>query len=108
MVKTLEGPDFGLKGKAMAPVPSHDRCGFAFSPTQYWRGPVWIDIDWFLMKGLEGYGFEKHAAIPQKTIVSLCRNEGFYECLDPLTGMGHGSDLFSWSAARFLDVTLNE
>jgi Trehalase len=108
MVETLERPNFGLKGNAMVPVPSHDRYGFAFSPTQYWRGPAWINIDWFLMKGLEGYGYGEQAAILQKTIVSLCKDEGFYEYFDPLTGMGHGSDLFSWSAALYLDVTLNE
>jgi hypothetical protein len=67
-----------------------------------------INIDWFLMKGLERYGYEEHAAILRKTIVTLCGDEGFYEYFDPLTGMGHGSDLFSWSAALFLDVTLNE
>jgi hypothetical protein len=40
----------------------------------------------------------------RKTIVSLCQDEGFYEYFDPLTGAGHGSDLFSWTAALFLDV----
>jgi hypothetical protein len=40
----------------------------------------------------------------RKTIVSLCSNKGFFEYFDPLTGSGHGSDLFSWTAALFLDV----
>jgi hypothetical protein len=108
MVEGLEGPNFGLKGEEIVPVPSYDRYGFAFFPTRYWRGPVWININWFVMRGLERYGYEEHAAVLQKTIVSLCRDEGFYEYFDPLTGMGHGSDLFSWTAALFLDVTLHE
>jgi hypothetical protein len=108
MVEGLEKPNFGLKGEEIVPVPSYDRYGFAFFPTRYWRGPVWISINWFLMRGLERYGFEEQAERLQKTIVSLCRNEGFYEYFDPLTGMGRGSDLFSWSAALFLDVTLRE
>jgi glycogen debranching enzyme len=107
-VETLERPNFGLNDEVMVPVPSYDRYGFAFSPTQYWRGPVWINIDWFLMKGLERYGYEEHAAILRKAIITLCGDEGFYEYFDPLTGMGHGSDLFSWSAALFLDVALDE
>jgi glycogen debranching enzyme len=31
----------------------YDRYGFAFLPTQYWRGPVWANINWFLMRGLK-------------------------------------------------------
>lgn len=89
-------------------MPSYDRYGFAFFPTRYWRGPVWISIHWFLMRGLERYGYEEQAERLQKTIISLCRHEGFYEYFDPFTGRGHGSDLFSWSAALFLDVTFHE
>jgi glycogen debranching enzyme len=88
------------------PVPSYDRYGFAFFPVRYWRGPVWVNINWFLMRGLERYGYEKQAERLRETIVSLCRNEGFYEYFDPLTGMGHGSDFFSWTAALLLDVLL--
>jgi hypothetical protein len=36
----------------------------------------------------------------------LCKEQGFYEYYDPTTGFGHGSDLFSWTAALFLDVVL--
>ena len=31
-----------------------------------------------------------------------------YEYYDPTTGFGHGSDLFSWTAALFLDVVLED
>jgi mannosylglycerate hydrolase MGH1-like protein len=58
MVEGLEKPSFGLEGEEIVPVPSYDRYGFAFFPTRYWRGPVWISINWFLMRGLERYGFE--------------------------------------------------
>jgi hypothetical protein len=50
--------------------------------------------------------YEKQAERLRETIVRLCRNEGFYEYCDPLTGMGHGSDFFSWTAALLLDVLL--
>jgi hypothetical protein len=58
------------------------------------------------MRGLERYGYEEQAKRLRETIVGLCRDEGFYEYFDPLTGMGHGSDFFSWSAALLLDVLL--
>jgi hypothetical protein len=107
MVEGLESPNFGLKDKGIVPVPSYDRYGFAFFPTRYWRGPVWINIDWFLMRGLERYGYEEQAERLRDAIVVLCRDEGFYEYFDPLTGAGHGSDLFAWTAALLLDVTMD-
>jgi hypothetical protein len=108
MVDSLENTGFGLSDESIMPVPSYDRYGFAFFPTRYWRGPVWANINWFLMRGLERYGYERQAKRLQNTIVSLCRDEGFYEYFDTVTGAGHGSDLFSWTAALFLDVTLHE
>jgi hypothetical protein len=108
MVSALEDAGFGLSDKSIKPVPGYDRYGFAFFPTRYWRGPVWINIDWFLAQGLDRYGYEDHARRLRETIVSLCHDEGFYEYFDPLTGTGRGSDLFSWSAALFLDVMSGE
>ena len=108
MVDSLENTGFGLSDESIMPVPSYDRYGFAFFPTRYWRGPVWANINWFLMRGLERYGYERQAKRLQNTIVSLCKEQGFYEYYDPTTGFGHGSDLFSWTAALFLDVTLHE
>jgi glycogen debranching enzyme len=108
MVESLQTTGFGLSDENLTPVPSYDRYGFAFLPTQYWRGPVWVNINWFLMRGLERYGYEEQAERLRETIVSLCREQGFYEYYDPTTGFGHGSDLFSWTAALFLDVVFED
>jgi Trehalase len=108
MVDSLENTGFGLSDESLTPVPSYDRYGFAFFPTRYWRGPVWINIDWFLMHGLRRYGYNEQAERLRNTIVSLCKEQGFYEYFDPMTGFGHGSDLFSWTAALFLDVVLED
>jgi hypothetical protein len=104
MVSALEDAGFGLSDESITPVPSYDPYGFAFFPTRYWRGSVWININWFLAQGLDRYGYEDHARRLRKTIVSLCHDEGFYEYFDPLTRKGRGSDLFSWTAALLLDV----
>jgi hypothetical protein len=108
MVESLQTTGFGLSDENLTPVPSYDRYGFAFLPTQYWRGPVWVNINWFLMRGLERYGYEGQAERLRETIVSLCGDQGFYEYYDPTTGFGHGSDLFSWTAALFLDVVFED
>jgi glycogen debranching enzyme len=89
-------------------VPSYDRYGYGFSPVQYWRGPVWINMNWLLLRGFQRYGFDEQAKRLHDTIVGLCQDEGFYEYFDPLNGVGHGSDLFSWSAALLLDVLLSK
>ena len=104
MLESLENTGFCLGNKSVIPVPSYDRYGYGFSPARYWRGPVWINIDWLLMRGLERYGFGKQAERLRNTIVDLARDTGFYEYFDPFTGRGHGSDSFSWTAALLLDV----
>ncbi len=108
MVDSLQNTGFGLSDENLTPVPSYDRYGFAFLPTRYWRGLVWVNINWFLMRGLEHYGYKEQAKRLRKTIVSLCKDQGFYEYYNPTTGFGHGSDLFSWTAALFLDVVFED
>jgi hypothetical protein len=108
VLETLENDGFGLSDESVTPIPSYDLRGFGFSADRYWRGPVWINIDWFLMRGLEDYGYEDHAVRMRRTIVELCREEGFHEYFDPASGQGLGSILFSWSAALLLDVLLDD
>lgn len=107
MVEAMENNGFGFLDEGITPVPTYDVHGFGFSPVQYWRGPVWININWFLMHGLEDYGYEEHADRLRQTIIDLCRNEGFNEYFDPFDGSRHGSDFFSWSAALCLDVLMD-
>jgi hypothetical protein len=108
VVNTLENDGFGLSDENITPIPSYDVHGYGFSEERYWRGPVWINIDWFLMKGLEAYGYEEHAERLRRTIIELCRREGFHEYCDPTSGEGLGSILFSWSAALLLDVLIDD
>ena len=69
---------------------------------------MWINIDWFLMHGFEDYGYTGHAERLRRTIVDLCGHSGFYEHFDPVSAQGHGSVLFSWSAALLLDVLMEK
>ncbi len=108
LVDTLENDGFGLSDENITPIPSYDVHGYRFSEERYWRGPVWINIDWFLMHGLEAYGYEEQAGRLRQTITDLCRNEGFHEYFDPTSGEGLGSILFSWSAALLLDVLMED
>lgn len=107
MLESLKNTGFRLEDEGVMPVPSYGPYGYEFPPVQYWRGPVWINIDWLLMRGLERYGFNKQAQHLRHTIVDLVRNTGFHEYFHPIDGTGHGSDLFSWTAALFLDVLMD-
>jgi mannosylglycerate hydrolase len=108
MVERLENTGFSLGSEGITSVPSYDPHGFGFSPERYWRGPVWININWLLMRGLARYGFDEQARHLRQTIIDLCRNEGFHEYFEPASGAGQGSILFSWTAALLLDILMED
>lgn len=76
-----------------------------FEPTRYWRGPAWINIMWLVSMGLERTGHNSLAEGVRRGITELVSRGGFSEYYDPTTGVGHGSQQFSWTAALFLDAT---
>ena len=108
MLDALENTGFSLKNKNTVPVPSYDPYGYGFSRTRYWRGPVWININWLLMRGFERYGFDEQATRLRQSIVELVEEGGFYEYFDPTNGKGRGSVFFSWTAALLLDVLMDD
>jgi Trehalase len=108
MIGVLENSGFGLGAEDCYSLPSYDRYGYGFSPVQYWRGPVWININWLLLRGFERYGFDGQADHLRRITLELVREGGFYEYFHPATGDGHGSDFFSWTAALLLDILLGE
>jgi glycogen debranching enzyme len=79
--------------------------GDAFDPDRYWRGPVWLNTNWLLERGLRRYGADAAADRIRSDSVALVEREGFREYFNPRTGAGRGSDDFAWSAALFLDWT---
>ena len=74
----------------------------------YWRGPVWINTNWLLMKGLERYGFKEKVTSVRHDIIELIKRWGFHEYFDPYQGTGYGTNDFSWTAALFLDAVMEE
>jgi glycogen debranching enzyme len=84
-------------------VPSYDKQEPDFGK-RYWRGPIWMNLNWLLYRGLRRYGFDDYAARVQEAMVLLPQRAGFYEYFDPDTGSGHGSNHFSWSAALLIDL----
>lgn len=92
-------------------------CAFtekSFNPVKYWRGPVWINVNWMLYHGLLKYGYHKESELIKKDVIALIDNFGSFEYFDPRPGTaydqkrGIGADYFSWSAALYLDFKFNQ
>ena len=89
-------------------VPSFDREQPAFDPKRYWRGPIWINMNWILYHGLLRYGFNEYAGKVRRAMLELPARSGFFEYFDPDTTRGHGSPDFSWTAALVIDLLAEE
>ncbi len=89
---------------------SFDPTAASFNPRRYWRGPVWINLNWLIMLGLERYGFDHLAEQVRRDTLELLGQCGFYEYFDPRRSLdpgvfrGYGGNHFSWSAALCLDL----
>ena len=75
-----------------------------FNPLNYWRGPVWININWMLYGGMKKHGLFEDAKNLKESIIDLITEHGFYEYYNPLSGDGLGADNFSWTAALLIDL----
>lgn len=89
--------------------PDHNR----FNPKKYWRGPVWINLNWMLYRGLKMYDYIELANRVKEDSIALIEKSGFHEYFDSrkfkhLSGQGgYGGDNFSWSAALIIDMINN-
>ena len=76
----------------------------AWEPRRYWRGPVWIIINWLLLQGFNQYGYSNLAEDLRQSSLKLISKSGFREYYDPLDGTGCGTTAFSWPAAIALEM----
>jgi hypothetical protein len=86
------------------PVPSYDRTAPDFDTLRYWRGPVWINVNWLLLRGMLLHGFRDAAEDLRTSMLRLVHRSGHFEYFHPQTGEGIGAPAFSWTAALSLDL----
>lgn len=89
-------------------VPSNSIDEETFDPKQYWRGPIWINVNWFMWKGFKEYEMKYSAESFKKRILNLIKEEGFWEYYSPKTGKGAGAKNFSWTAALTIDILFDD
>ena len=98
---------FGDEGRYLCASfdPTHEK----FNPRKYWRGPVWINMNWMLYHGLNRHGYDDLAKRIKADSLELIEKNGFFEYFDSrkanpdAKGNGYGGDNFSWSAALLID-----
>lgn len=89
-------------------IPSLSSDDPRFLPNNYWRGPIWINVNWILYRGLRRYRFDAEAVGVRRAMLDLPRRSGFWEHYDPITGKGQGAERFAWTAALVLDLLFGE
>jgi mannosylglycerate hydrolase len=95
---------YGPSAEAPWAVTTVSKSSRDFDARRYWRGPVWININWFLVRGLEQLGLAAEAEVLRVMTLELVTASGFSEYYHPATGEPLGSREFSWSAALTLDL----
>lgn len=92
-----------LSGHARYLVPSHDPSDSRFDAKRYWRGPVWLIVNYMITDGLRNAGHNEAAQKIESACLELIETGGFAEYYDPITGEACGGESFTWTAAMVLE-----
>jgi len=90
-------------------LPSVARNDPHYDPQTMWRGPVWVNINYFFIEALEQVGEVALAlALRDKTLELIMRHESIYEYYHAETGEPPpaAADIFGWTAAVFIDLAI--
>ena len=83
------------------PVPSVAASEVTFDPSWQtkttWRGPTWVNVNWYLYWGLRAHGFDDVASELARRTVAMQSRGGIREFYDPFTAEGYGATDFGWS-----------
>jgi glycogen debranching enzyme len=87
------------------PVPSVARNEPFYTPDEtpiykvklLWRGPTWINTNWFIVKGLRKHGYDELADHIVSRMQEMIARHGFREYYNPETGEGYRRKQFGWS-----------
>ncbi|MDW3195892.1 MAG: trehalase family glycosidase [Cytophagales bacterium] len=87
-------------------VPSFDPKHSLYHPMKYWRGPIWINMNYLIWQGLKAYGKTELANQLKGQVLALVEKYGFMEYfpVDPNAPTAYGGENFSWTASLVLDM----
>ena len=84
-------------------VPSHDPADPRFDARRYWRGPVWLIVNYMIADGLAAQGETETARKITESSLELINSSGFAEYYDPKDGTPCGGGSFTWTAAMVIE-----
>jgi len=84
-------------------IPSQDPESAQFERYRYWRGPVWLIINYMIAEGLRDGDHDDLSQLICETSLDLIKTSGFAEYYDPIEGAACGGQSFSWTAAMVLE-----
>ena len=85
-------PTVSMNEPSFAPIPLTIK-----NEPVLWRGPTWINTNWYIYNGLKKHGYKKEAENIKEKSINLIEKSGFREFFNPFSGEGYGAHNFSWS-----------
>ncbi len=93
------------------PVPTVAVDDPKYDPTQMWRGPTWVNVNYLLIEGLQRAGYPDLARdLRRRTLEMMLDDDDIYEYYDPQAGSAppKAASIFGWSSALFIELALEE
>jgi len=89
------------------PCAAYDTPGF--DSKGYWRGPTWVNVAFFAIKGLRDYGYSDLADMMRSKVVGwMEQNEdSLYEYYDSRSGKGLGARDYGWTSTFALSFVFD-
>lgn len=106
LLKHLTNPEEFWGEYALPSVAYNDA---SFDPAVMWRGPVWVNINYFFIEALRQLGEQQLAdRLREKTLNLIMNQPSIYEYYNANTGEppSTAADVFGWTAAVFIDLAI--
>jgi len=90
-------------------IPSVARNDPHYDPGRMWRGPIWVNINYFFIEALEQIGrYERAEQLRSKTLDLIMNQPSMFEYYHAETGKppATAADIFGWTAAVFIDLAI--
>lgn len=88
-------------------IASHDKNDERFEHLRYWRGPVWLIMNYMISNGLKNSGKNELSNMIIENSLKLIKENGFAEYYSPIDGTPCGGDSFTWTAAMVIEFIEN-